>query len=188
MTTTVPQAALPLAPGRWAIDHNHSSVGFTVRHLGVAKVRGRFERFDAEVVIGATLDETSVAATIDLASLDTANADRDAHVRSPEMLHVELRPTLTFRSTRISGADADWLVYGDATIGEITRPLLLTVEFGGIETFPRGGRHAGFEAKGELRRSDYGLDFGLPKGVGGAMLSDAVKLEIDVELIEPEAP
>src|ERR1035437_6881839 len=104
MTTTPDKATLPLTPGHWVVDTNHSSIGFTIRHLGVSKVRGRFTRFDADVVVGETLDTTSVRATIDVASIDTANADRDAHVLSPDLIDVVRRPTMVFRSTRVRGA------------------------------------------------------------------------------------
>src|SRR3954452_3753456 len=138
--TTAPTniGSLPLAPGRWAVDTNHSSIGFSIRHLGVSKVRGRFTRFDADVVIGETLDTTTVCATIDVASIDTANADRDAHVLSPEIIDVAKRPTMVFRSTRIAGAGAgaDYQIDGDLTIGDITRPIVLAVELGGIESIP----------------------------------------------------
>ena len=99
MTTTTPPA-LPLVAGHWALDPDHSSVGFTIRHLGVSKVRGHFRTFDVDVVVGDTLDDTSISATIDVASIDTGNADRDAHVLSADLVDVTLRPTLVFRSTR----------------------------------------------------------------------------------------
>jgi polyisoprenoid-binding protein YceI len=187
MTTPTTTTSLPLAPGRWAIDTNHSSVGFTIRHLTVSKVRGRFMNFDVDVVIGATLEDTSVNATIDLASVDTGNPDRDAHVRSADLIDVARRPTLTFRSTRITGADDDWQLHGDVTIGDVTKPLTLDIELGGIETFPGGPRHAGFEARGELRRKDFGIDMAMPPGVSAAMLGDVVKIELDVQLVEPDA-
>src|SRR5260370_26676673 len=107
MTTTPASLSLPLTPGRWMVDPNHSSIGFSIRHLGVSKVRGRFTRFDADVVIGETLDTTSVTATVDVASIDTANADRDAHVLSPDIIDVAKRPTMVFRSTRIAGAGSE---------------------------------------------------------------------------------
>jgi len=91
---------LPLAAGHWAVDHAHSSIGFTIRHLGVSKVRGRFNRFDVDVVIGDTLDGTSVSASIDVASLDTGNADRDAHVLGPDIVDVARRPRIDFRPAR----------------------------------------------------------------------------------------
>src|SRR3954467_6203431 len=148
MTTTPTKiVSLPLAPGRWAVDTNHSSIGFSIRHLGVSKVRGRFTRFDADVVIGDTLDTTSVTATVDVASIDTANADRDAHVLSPDIIDVAKRPTMGFRSTRIAGAGSEYQIDGDLTVGDITRPIVLPVELGGIETIPGGGPpHPGFEA------------------------------------------
>ena len=183
MTTTT--QTLPLAPGRWALDAAHSSVGFSIRHLGVSKVRGRFQRVDVDVVVGTTLADTSVKATIDLASIDTGNTDRDAHVRSADLLDVERRPTMDFRSTGIELVGDEWVVDGTLTIGEITRPFRLAVELGGIETFPGGPRHAGFEATGELRRKDFGIDIAMPPGVSGALLGDVVKVVLDIQLLEP---
>jgi polyisoprenoid-binding protein YceI len=184
-TTTTP---LPLVAGRWALDTNHSSVGFSIRHLGVSKVRGRFTDFTVDVVVGDSLDTTSVSATVNLASIDTGNPDRDAHVRSADLLDTDRRPTLTFRSTSVVSDGDDWIVDGEATIGGITNPLRLHVELGGIESFPGGGpRHAGFEATGELRRKDFGIDLAMPPGVSGVMLGDIVKIDLDVQLLEPSA-
>src|SRR5438132_11583617 len=128
MTTTPASLSLPLSRGHWTVDTNHSSIGFSIRHLGVSKVRGRFTRFDADVVIGDTLDTTSVSATVDMASIDTANADRDAHVLSPDIIDVAKRPSMVFRSTRIAGAGSEYQIEGDLTIGEVTRPIVLAVE------------------------------------------------------------
>jgi polyisoprenoid-binding protein YceI len=182
MSTTT-DTTLPLRSGAWALDVSHANVSFAIRHLGVAKVRGRFTDFSADVTIGETLADTSVTATIDLASIDTANADRDAHVRSDDILDVANRPTMAFRSTEITGEGNDWTVAGEVTIGGITKPLVLEVELGGIEDFPLGGpRHAGFEARGEIRRSDFGIAPSMP----AAMLGDVVRFELDLELLEPE--
>ena len=187
--TTAPAnvVSLPLAPGRWAVDTNHSSIGFSIRHLGVSKVRGRFTRFDADVVIGDTLDTTTVTATVDMASIDTANADRDAHVLSPDIIDVAKRPTMVFRSTGVAGAGSKYQIDGDLTIGDITHPILLAVELGGIESFPGGPRHAGFEATTEIRRKDFGIDLAMPPGVSGVVLGDVVKVVFDLQLLEPEA-
>ena len=180
---TTDTTTLPLRSGVWALDTQHANVSFAIRHLGVAKVRGRFTGFDVDVTIGATLADTSVTATIELASIDTANADRDAHVRSADLLDVANRPTMSFRSTEITGEGSDWTVAGDVTIGDVTAPLVLEVELGGVEEFPLGGpRHAGFEARGELRRTDFGIAPGMP----AAMLGDVVRFELDLELLEPE--
>jgi polyisoprenoid-binding protein YceI len=187
MTTAPTAVSLPLAPGRWAVDTNHSSIGFSIRHLGVSKVRGRFTRFEADVVIGDTLDTTTVTATVDVASIDTANADRDAHVLSPDLIDVAKRPTMVFRSTRIAGAGSEYQVDGDLTIGDVTRPVVLAVELGGIEAFPGGPRHAGFEATTEIRRKDFGIDLAMPPGVSAVALGDVLKVELDLQLVEPNS-
>lgn len=171
MTTTT---TLPLTAGRWALDPFHSSVGFAIRHLGVSKVKGHFRRFEVDVIVGETLETTSVTATIDVASIDTGNADRDAHVLSVDILDVAKRPTLVFRSTRV---ELD-RIEGELTIGDVTRPVTLDVDFGGLAEFPAdGSTHAGFEATTEIRRKDFGIDvFGL---------GDVVKVELDLQLVAP---
>jgi polyisoprenoid-binding protein YceI len=181
MTTTT-STARPLAPGRWTLDPAHSSVGFTVRHLGVSKVRGRFAAFDADVVVGEDLAGTSVTATIDLASVDTGNADRDAHLLQPDMFDVAARPTLGFRSTAVVEDGDGWRVEGELTLGGSTQPVVLAVELGGVEVHPGDGRrHAGFEATAEVRRAELGVAPGLPS----AMLGNVVKVELDLQLVEP---
>lgn len=177
-------ATLPLAPGHWALDPAHSAVGFTIRHLGISKVRGQFTEFAVDVVIGDTPETSSVEAVIQVASVATGNADRDAHVLAADMLDVSLRPTITFRSTSIVGDGADWEVAGDLTIGEVTVPTTLAVELGGLRDLPGGGaRHAGFEATAELRRKDFGLMPSIPN----AALGDVVKIDLDIQLVEPGA-
>lgn len=173
--------SLPLGPGRWALDPAHSAVSFTIRHLGVSKVRGRFATFTADVVVGDSLEATTVHAVIDVASVDTGNTDRDAHVLAPDMLDVTVRPTLTFRSTSIRGSGDEWELTGDLTIGTVTRSVTLDVELGGVEEFPGGPRHAGFEATTQIRRQDFGLIPAVP----AAMLGDIIKIELDLQLLEP---
>jgi polyisoprenoid-binding protein YceI len=183
--TTMPIATtssnLPLKPGNWALDKVHGRVGFSVRHLGVAKVRGFFADVDAELVVGSSLDDTSVSASIDMASIDTGNTVRDASLRSTELLDVEQRPTLTFRSTAISRSGEDWTLDGDLAIGHVTRPISLDVEFGGVAEGLHSTRLAGFEARGELHRKDFGLSF----GPVDPMIGQVVKLQLDLEFIEP---
>jgi len=184
MTTTTAQtqaAALPLKTGRWALDADHTSVGFAIRHLGVSKVRGRFGEVSAGLVGGSVGEDCAVTATVALASIDTGNDTRDSHVRSAEVLDVANRPTMSYRSTQIRGDGSDWTMDGELTIDEITRPLRLSVEFGGVEAFFDGTRHAGFEAIGEIRRKDFDLGF----GALGAMLGDVVKIELDLQFVEP---
>ncbi|MWA10375.1 YceI family protein [Streptomyces sp. BA2] len=180
-TSTVHAAtALPLPTGSWEIDPFHSAVNFTIRHLGISKVRGRFTEVTAGLVVGESAETSSVTATIALASIDTGNKDRDAHVRAPDLLDVERRPTMTFRSTRVIGKEDEWTLEGELTIGDVTKPITLAVEFGGLQAFPGDAqRHAGFEATGEIKRSDYGLDF------GAGMLGDVVKIQLDMQFLEP---
>jgi polyisoprenoid-binding protein YceI len=172
---------LPLKPGSWALDKAHARVGFSIRHLGVSKVRGYFADVDADLIVGSSLDDTMVKASIDLASIDTGNADRDAQVRSNQLLDVEQRPTMRFQSTGIRGSGEDWTLDGDLTIGDVTKPISLDVEFGGVADVFDGTRHAGFEARGEIRRKDFELFF----GPLDALLGQVVKLELDLEFIEP---
>lgn len=180
MSTETHLTALPLRAGRWAPDPLHSSVGFTVRHLGISKVRGRFTEFDAELVVGESAAASSVTATVALASIDTGNAQRDEHVRAPGLLDVASRPTMAFRSTAISGAGEEWTMAGELTIGEVTRPLTLAVEFGGVGEFGEE-RHAGFEASGEIRRGDFGLNF----GTGDAIIGNTIRIHLDMQFTEP---
>jgi polyisoprenoid-binding protein YceI len=183
MTTTNTTTALPLVAGTWTLDPFHSEVGFTVRHLGISKVRGAFRELDAQLVVGPTLAESSITATIALASIDTGNADRDAHVLQPELLDAEKRPTLTFRSTTITDeGDGEYRLDGELTIGDATQPVTLQAELGGVEAFPADGSvHAGFEATGEIRRHDFDIHF----GALDAALGNAIKIAIDRQLVAP---
>jgi polyisoprenoid-binding protein YceI len=185
MTTPTTTSTLPLAPGHWAVDVSHASVGFTIRHLGISKVRGRFNDFDADVVIGSDLASSSLDASVELDSIDTGNADRDTNALSPLLLDVTKRPTLTFRSESMTALDADrYIIAGQVTIGDVTRPLVLHAALGGIGASVDGTRHAGFEAAGELRRKEFGIGADIP----GAFLGDVVTIELDVQLIEPQHP
>ncbi|MEU7580640.1 YceI family protein [Streptomyces sp. NPDC041068] len=174
--------ALPLTAGVWEIDPFHSAVNFSIRHLGISKVRGRFTDVQAELVVGESAEASSVTATIALASIDTGNKDRDAHVVASDLLDVEKRPTMTFRSTRIEGAGEEWSMEGELAIGDVTRTVTLAVEFGGVQGFPgHDRRHAGFEASGDIRRSEFGLDF------APGLLGEVVKIQLDMQFLEPEA-
>ncbi|MFE0805830.1 YceI family protein [Streptomyces sp. NPDC058812] len=181
ISSTGTATPLPIAPGQWAMDPFHSAVNFTIRHLGIAKVRGRFGGVRAELFVGERVEDVRVSATIDLASIDTGNADRDAHVRASDLLDVAKRPTMSYRSTRVSGEGEDWTMEGELTIGDVTRPVTLAVEFGGLGAMTDGGdgRHAGFEATGEIRRSEFGLDF------APGLLGEVVKIQLDMQFVEP---
>lgn len=175
---------LPLAAGTWTADVNHSTVGFVVRHLGLSKVRGRFEGFSASVTVGDDLAGTSVAADVDMSTARTGNADRDAHLASSDFFNAEANPTMSFRSTSISGEGEEYQMAGDLTINGITKPIELDVEFFGTEIAPMDqSTRAGFSATGSLSRGDFGIEFNMPLGGDKMLISDKVAIELDVQLI-----
>ncbi|WP_282786102.1 MULTISPECIES: YceI family protein [unclassified Nocardia] len=172
-----------LATGAWTLDTAHSSVNFTVRHLGISKVRGRFNRFETQFVVDET-GAAAVSATIHLDSFDTGNADRDAHARAADLLDVQSRPTLTFKALEPLRVTEDFQVTGEVTLGGVTAPVTLDVEWGGLQPFPQtGDNHIGFTATGTLKRTDFGVATAIPS----AMISDKVAIELDIQLIEPKA-
>ncbi|WP_069163558.1 YceI family protein [Nocardia altamirensis] len=179
--TTSSETTTSLKAGTWALDTAHSSVAFTIRHLGISKVRGGFTKFETEFVV----DESGAAqlgATIHLDSFDTGNADRDAHIRTADFLDVANRPTLTFRATEPVQVGESFEVEGEATLGGVTKPVTLDVEWGGVQEFgATGDRHAGFSATGTIKRTDFGVGGLLP-----GMLSDKVNIELEIQLIEPK--
>jgi len=179
---------LPLPSGRWTIDPAHTEVGFTVRHLGLAKVRGRFDDVSGAVEIGDQVSATRVDAVVALASVATGNADRDAHLRSSDFFDAETNPTMTFTSTLVSGAGEEYSLVGEVTINGVTRPLELDVEFFGTSELPMDqSTRAGFSASGELSRKDFGIEFNVPLGGDKVMISDKVVIELDVQLVAPAA-
>jgi len=181
--------ALPLAAGVWSIDPNHSGVHFKVRHIGLSNVRGRFNRFDATLTVGETLEQTQIDATIDMTSVDTNQPDRDAHLRSTDFFSADQNPTMVFGSTVIRPTGAhEYELDGDLTINGITRPVTLEVEFTGVETFPGdGSTHAGFSASAEVNRDDYGVDFNMPLGLDTFALGKKIKVEIDLQFVAPKS-
>lgn len=181
-TTSVSTTSLPLTPGQWALDKNHSGVSFVVRHLGLSNVRGRFDDFEATLDIGSSLDSVSVTAEVKLASVDTNNKDRDAHLRSTDFFDTEHNRVMTFRSTSIAGDGENYELAGDLTIAGITKQVKFDVEFNGTEVFPGDqSTHAGFTATGQILRSDFGIDFGIFAGAEKLMLGDKVKIELDLQ-------
>jgi polyisoprenoid-binding protein YceI len=185
MTTTT---QLPLTAGTWTIDPTHTTVGFTVRHLGLSKVRGRFDGVDASLVVGDGLETSSVRATIDLSTVDTGNPDRDGHLRSSDFFDAEENPQMTFVSTDIRGNGDDFTLVGDLTINGVTKPVELDVEFFGTSVFPGDqSTRAGFAATGTLSRKDFGIEFNVPLGGDKVMIADKVVLDLDVQLVAPAA-
>ena len=179
--------SLPISAGEWTLDPAHSVVEFAVRHLGISTIRGRFGGVEATLTVGDDLGGSSLTAEIDMSSVDTGNADRDAHLRSTDIFDAETHPTMTFRSTEIAeDGDGSFRLTGDMTINGHTAPESLIARFHGTETFPMdGSTRAGFEATGTIDRTAYGITFNAPLASGGMMLSDDVEVVLDAQLVGP---
>lgn len=158
--------------GTWDIDSVHSDIQFTVRHMGVGKSRGRFGSVQGEIVTAADPLESSVTATIETSSIDTGNADRDAHVRNADFLDVEQFPTATFRSTGVRRDGEDFVIDGEFTLHGVTKPVALETELGG---FTEDGL-LGLSAKVVLNRTDFGVG-----PAGGAMVGEKITITLDIE-------
>ncbi len=173
----------------WELDPVHSSVGFTVRHMMVSNVHGRFRTVDVDVDFDPERPEAGrVEATIQAASIDTGMEPRDAHLRSADFFDAERYPTLRFVSTSVERRGEDrFLVHGDLTIRDVTRPVTLDVEFLGAVPAMDGGRKAGFAASTRISRKEWGLTWNVGLETGGWLVGDDVRIEIDVELTEPAA-
>jgi polyisoprenoid-binding protein YceI len=171
--------------GTWEIDPVHSEVSFTVRHMVVSKVRGRFDRFSGTILTNEDLTHSSVNVTIEAASINTNEPNRDNHVRSADFLDVESFPSLTFQSTAVRTDGDQVQVDGELTIRGTTRPVTLDVEVNGFTPDPYGGTRAGFSATTEINRQDFGVSFNGPiPGADNAMvLSDKVTLNLEVEAV-----
>jgi polyisoprenoid-binding protein YceI len=187
-TTASPSAiaTLPLGPGTYDLDANHAGVYFQVRHLGISNVRGMFKTFDATLTVGATLDDVDVTATIDLASIETGQPDRDAHLLTTDFFDAEQHPQMHFTSTAVrSAGDDTYELDGNLTINGVTKPVTLDVEFNGTSVMPQGEPvpHTGFYATTEIRRSEFGIDFNMPLGMGKVALGEKVKVELDLQFV-----
>lgn len=168
-----------LATGTWMIEPMHSELGFTVRHLGLSRVRGRFNSFSGTAIIGDDAATSSVQVSVDLSSVDTNNPDRDAHLQSSDFFDAETNPRMTFVST---AADEHGL-RGELTINGVTRPVELDIDFHGVTVDGYETTRAGFSATGTIRRSDFGIDFNAPLGMDGMLVSDKVALELEIQLV-----
>lgn len=171
-----------LTPGQWIVDPAHSEVGFVVRHMMIAKVKGRFSGVSGTVTVAENVLESTVEATAEAATIDTRDEGRDAHLRSGDFFDAEKFPTLTFRSTGIREQGGDYLLDGDLTIRDVTKPVTFALEYNGAATNPMtGGQTAGFSAETEINRKDFGLTWNVAVESGGVLVADKVKIVLDIE-------
>ena len=171
--------------GTWTIDPSHSRLGFVARHAMVTKVRGQFDEFAGTLVIDAANPSASTAnVTIQLASVNTASADRDAHLRSADFFDVENNKEMSFHSTGVKQDGDEFTMLGDLTIKGVTRPVELELEPTGVATDPFGNVRAGFEGGTEISRKDFGLTWNVALEAGGVLVSDKIKIQLDVSAIK----
>lgn len=169
---------------KWDIDPVHSEVAFTVRHMMVSKVRGRFDKFEGLIVTGEKPEDSSVTASVDMSSINTGNEQRDGHIRSADFFEVETYPTMTFTSTGIRNLEGDgFLLDGNLTLKGVTRPVTFEAELNGIGPDPFGGTRIGFSAIAEINRKDFNVSFDgpIPGTSGGVVVSDKVAVNLEIE-------
>lgn len=166
--------------GSWNLDPYHAEVGFSVRHAGISKVKGKFNVVAATFDIPEDHSAISITANIDAASFDSGVADRDAHVRSADFLDVENFPELSFASTSVTGEPDDIKVSGDLTIHGVTRPVVFEGEIGGVGKDAMGVTRMGVEAKAVISRKDFGLTWNAALEAGGVLVSDKVTINLDL--------
>ena len=180
-TTTTPEA------GTYAIDPSHTEVGFKVRHLMVSKVRGHFTDFAGAITIAEDPLESSVEVSVELASIDTRDEQRDGHLRGGDFFDVEQHPTMTFRSTGVRPVGGNrYDVDGELSLLGTTRPIVLHAEYEGTSTSPWGGTSIGFSAKAEIDREEFGLTWNQALETGGVLVGKKVEIELEVEAVRQE--
>lgn len=183
MTSTATVTVVPT--GTWKIDPGHSNVEFSVKHLGIATLRGRFHEFEGALEIGEDLASARAYGTVQTASVYTNEEQRDNHLRSEDFFHAEAHPELSFESTAIRQVDDDaFEIEGELTMRGITRPITLRAEVQGIESDPWGNERVGLEVTGRLNRGDWGMTFNQALGSGNVLVSDRVKLSLDISAIK----
>jgi polyisoprenoid-binding protein YceI len=181
-TATLTKTSIPT--GTWAVDTAHSKIGFAVKHMGVATVRGEFNEFEGTLEVG---DEAHASGTIQVASVDTNQEQRDEHLRSADFFDAELYPEISFTSTSIEAVDEDtFKIVGDLTLHGVTNEVELEAELGGVETGPKGEERIGLEVTGQLSRREYEMRFNAALGSGNAVVADKVKLVLDIAAIKQD--
>ena len=171
--------------GTWVIDPAHTQIGFVARHAMITKVRGTFDTFEGSLTLDpAAPADSHVAFSADLASVNTGVADRDGHLRSPDFFDVENHKQMTFASTAIDVEGDNASMHGDLTIKGVTVPVTISVELGGVTKDPFGNTRAGFEGTTTISRKDFGLTWNAPLEMGGWLVSDDIKIVLDIAAIK----
>lgn len=183
MTMTQASPIAGYVAGTWKIDPVHSEVGFSVRHMMVSKVRGKFTKFDGEIVTGEDVLGSSVTAEIDLASIETGADQRDAHLRSPDFFDTDNHPLMTYRSAGIRRDGDDYIVDGELTLKGVTKSVPLALVVNGFGPDAYGGTRAGFTATAEINRQDFGVSWNAAMETGGVVVADKVAIHLEIEAV-----
>lgn len=171
-----------LTAGTYTIDPTHTEISFSVRHLAISKVRGHFQTFAGTVEIAEQIEDSTASATIDVASINTNQAQRDEHLRTSDFFNVEEFPEMTFNSTSVAVDGGDLTINGDLTLRGVTKPVTLEAEFGGATVDGYGNTKVGFEATTKINRQDFGVTWNAATEAGGLTLGDVITITIDAQL------
>jgi polyisoprenoid-binding protein YceI len=183
MSVSTESTAIPT--GTWSVDPAHSSVGFAVKHMGIATVRGQFDEFEGTLEIGESLSSAKAYGTVKAESVDTNEPQRDAHLRSPDFFDVAQYPELRFESTSIEALDnEEYRITGKLTIHGVTNEIVLHADVQGTDVDPWGNERVGLEVTGQLSRGDYEMKFNQALGSGNMLVADRVKLELDISAVK----
>ncbi len=167
--------------GTWILDPAHTEIGFSVRHMMIAKVKGFFKDFEGTIVTAENPADSTVVATIEAASIDTKNKNRDAHLRSGDFLLVDEYPQITFKSTSIEVQGMEFFINGDLTMRGVTKPITLAFDLSGFAPDGQGGTKLGGTAVTTINRQDWGVAFNAAMETGGVVVGDEVNITIEVE-------
>lgn len=172
-----------MATTKWALDPTHSEIHFKVKHLMITTVTGSFKSFTAAAETEADdFSNAAISFSADIASVDTGNEQRDGHLQSPDFFDAEKFPKLSFVSTGYTKKGDDYVLNGDLTIKDVTKPVTLSVEFGGVAKDPWGNTKAGFTLSGKINRKDFGLNWNAATEAGGLLVSEEVKIQAEIQL------
>jgi polyisoprenoid-binding protein YceI len=174
-----------MATTKWALDPTHSELQFKVKHLMITTVTGSLKSFSAELSSeGEEFTNADISFSSDISSIDTGNTDRDNHLKSADFFNAEKFPTMSFKSTSVEKDGDDYIVKGDLTIKDTTKPVKLTAEFGGIATDPWGNTKAGFTLSGKINRAEFGLTWNAALETGGVMVSEEVRILGELQFVK----
>jgi polyisoprenoid-binding protein YceI len=169
--------------GTWKLDPTHSEISFSVRHLAISKVKGTFETWDATAVTAENPEQTTVTATIDVASVNTNQKDRDNHLRTSDFFQADEHPTIEFVSTGLDHDGSDFVLNGNLTLRGVTKPVTIKGEFGGVITDGYGQTKAGAAGSFKINRHDFGVSWNAALEAGGLTLGDDVTISIDAQFV-----